>query len=602
MSSIRTYEDKLKVFCKWLSDNGASYPKIEWPSTDTVGGCRGAKATSHIGTNEVMMEIPVRLMMSPEHAFADPVLGKMFSGAQDLLRGDVMLTVYIMSEILKGDASFYAPYLRILPEPGSIVQWTDEQLQQLEDSNLIYRTRSRGKMLLNTYERTFSALSLRYPEAFPLTKYTHELYVFAWFCVQARAFGRRLPWTALVPFADCLNHANVQTKYDYDVAGNGMFRMYPSGGNFYTAGCEVFNSYGRRPNDNLLLDYGFAILDNMWDAVEVPLGLLQIEDESEHIAAKKVELLYRLGFQRHTVFAFRRSFFPLEALIFARVVVMNEEELMVAEEKIKTANDGRSHVSDAQSRADPDKAFQEARASTSESDSDNSCNELQNEARENMNRAARALEALSASAELMALLFVKNKLCSLRKQWRLTTAEDQELLALLQLRTSYHKSAAVEDGSTDDEMWKSISATTYRLTRKRIIEANIEKIELIEAYLKSFIACNRAKAATEALAAAVPAQSLFVQNELPSSHVLTFLDRASEQSAAIGRMHPSRQIFDEMLTIDSKYSVHQPNSGISPYVTTGVSTNFRDDHRNDSSHEYRLRAYLQKVTSETLRL
>jgi hypothetical protein len=32
--------------------------------------------------------------------------------------------------------------------------------------------------------------------------------------IQARAFGRRLPWTALVPFADTLNHGNYQTKYD----------------------------------------------------------------------------------------------------------------------------------------------------------------------------------------------------------------------------------------------------------------------------------------------------------------------------------------------------------------------------------------------------
>ena len=49
----------------------------------------------------------------------------------------------------------------------------------------------------------------------------------------ARAFGRRLQWTALVPFADCLNHGNVGVKYDYDVDGNGLFRMFPTGRNRY---------------------------------------------------------------------------------------------------------------------------------------------------------------------------------------------------------------------------------------------------------------------------------------------------------------------------------------------------------------------------------
>ena len=31
----------------------------------------------------------------------------------------------------------------------------------------------------------------------------------------------------------------------------------------------MFNSYGRRANDNLLMDYGFAMLDNEWDEVRV---------------------------------------------------------------------------------------------------------------------------------------------------------------------------------------------------------------------------------------------------------------------------------------------------------------------------------------------
>lgn len=87
--------------------------------------------------------------------------------------------------------------------------------------------------------------------------------------MQSRAFGRRLPWVALVPFADCLNHTNVQTKYDYNVDENGVFRLFPTGSNCYHKGDEVFNSYGRRPNDNLLSDYGFAILNNEWDFVGI---------------------------------------------------------------------------------------------------------------------------------------------------------------------------------------------------------------------------------------------------------------------------------------------------------------------------------------------
>jgi hypothetical protein len=110
-------------------------------------------------------------------------------------------------------------------------------------------------------------LNRLHPETFPLEEFTYARFKFAWNSVQARAFGKRLPWTAMVPFADCLNHSNVQTKYDYNVDENGVFRLFPTGQNGYLVGQEVFNSYGRRANENLLMDYGFAMLDNEWDEV-----------------------------------------------------------------------------------------------------------------------------------------------------------------------------------------------------------------------------------------------------------------------------------------------------------------------------------------------
>jgi hypothetical protein len=116
-------------------------------------------------------------------------------------------------------------------------------------------------------------LCKRHPDLFPESQYTADLFSFAYNSVVARAFGRRLPWSAMVPFADCLNHSNVQNKYDYDVAGNATFRMYPTGKNKYPLGSEVFNSYGRRNNLTLLLDYGFALLHNEWEDVGLHLLL-----------------------------------------------------------------------------------------------------------------------------------------------------------------------------------------------------------------------------------------------------------------------------------------------------------------------------------------
>jgi hypothetical protein len=117
------------------------------------------------------------------------------------------------------------------------------------------------------YHQKIAQLCRRHPDLFPQSLYTLDLFLFAYNSVVARAFGRRLPWSAMVPFADCLNHSNVQNKYDYNVGENGTFRMFPTDNNKYLMGSEVFNSYGRRNNITLLLDYGFALLENEWDEV-----------------------------------------------------------------------------------------------------------------------------------------------------------------------------------------------------------------------------------------------------------------------------------------------------------------------------------------------
>ena len=38
MSGGLSYDEKRARFCDWLKENGARYPKIQWPSLDTVGG------------------------------------------------------------------------------------------------------------------------------------------------------------------------------------------------------------------------------------------------------------------------------------------------------------------------------------------------------------------------------------------------------------------------------------------------------------------------------------------------------------------------------------------------------------------------------------
>ena len=73
----------------------------------------------------------------------------------------------------------------------------------------------------------------------------------------------------------------MQTKYDFNVDDNGTFRLFPTGRNRYEKGQEVFNSYGRRDNHFLLMEYGFALYKNEWDTVDMTLAILDTDEEAE---------------------------------------------------------------------------------------------------------------------------------------------------------------------------------------------------------------------------------------------------------------------------------------------------------------------------------
>lgn len=159
---------------------------------------------------------------------------------------------------------------------------------------------------------------------FPREKVTYQLFHWAWGTIQARAFGRRLPWTGLVPFADCLNHASVATKYDFDVEGNGVFRLRPTNTNRYKKGQEVFNSYGRRDNRHLLLEYGFAIEDNEWESYDFAVAMPTSTPHYE----EKLRMLNRILMMNSSrTYRLLWRVFNLDVLCFFRIFVAEPEEL-----------------------------------------------------------------------------------------------------------------------------------------------------------------------------------------------------------------------------------------------------------------------------------
>ena len=254
-------------FMAWLAAHGADTSRLRWPVMQ--GGDRKAFARVDVAADAAALRVPEALMMSPSKALASEI-----GAACDRhgLRGDVLLATFIVFELRKGEKSFWAPYLGMLETPATCCDWASEDLDALHDPELRERTESRERWILDLYERYFTkTLCMRHPDLFPVDCFTYERFRFAWFVVQSRAFGRKLRETSLVPLADCLNHsATVACSYRLV---KGCFELFPTQDGQCVRGRELLNSYGPCPNSKLLLDYGFALLDNPHDTVRLALQL-----------------------------------------------------------------------------------------------------------------------------------------------------------------------------------------------------------------------------------------------------------------------------------------------------------------------------------------
>ena len=239
---------------------------------------------------------------------------------------DLVLAVWLLWERHLGQRSFWAPYIAALPHPTSIVHWSAKQLEQLQDPTLVHSAQFREAAMRAKYDAAWTQLAAAHPGRLPTEGFSYEDFRWAWMTVQARAFGRRLPWTALVPFADSLNHGNTPVVYDFDVDSNGAFRLFASGGDGTRAGQEVFNSYGRRHNQHLCLEYGFAMLHNEWAYASVTLHPPSVaQGLSQDQAGLRTSLLARARMPTTGDFKLRWNKWSPAPLTYLRIVLSSAD-------------------------------------------------------------------------------------------------------------------------------------------------------------------------------------------------------------------------------------------------------------------------------------
>ncbi|XVE72577.1 hypothetical protein DITRI_Ditri11bG0049400 [Diplodiscus trichospermus] len=291
--------DNAEALQKWLSDSGLPPQKMAIDKVEV--GERGLVALKNIRKGEKLLFVPPSLFITADSDWRSREAGQVLK--QYSVPDWPLLATYLISEASLQKSSRWSNYISALPrQPYSLLYWTRAELDRyLEASQIRQRAIERVNNVVGTYNDLRVRIFSKYPDLFP-----EEV---------------RLPSmdgkVALVPWADMLNHScEVETFLDYDKSSKGVVFTTDRA---YQPGEQVFISYGKKSNGELLLSYGFVPKEgtNPSDSVELPLSL----KKSDKCYKEKLEALRKHGLSDSQCYPMQITGWPLELMAYAYLAV-----------------------------------------------------------------------------------------------------------------------------------------------------------------------------------------------------------------------------------------------------------------------------------------
>ncbi|PNX95260.1 ribulose-15 bisphosphate carboxylase/oxygenase large subunit [Trifolium pratense] len=302
---------------KWLSESGLPSQKMAIDKVDV--GERGLVALNNIRKGEKLLFVPPSLVITPDSEWSCPEAGEVLK--KNSVPDWPLLATYLISEASLMTSSRWFSYISALPrQPYSLLYWSQAELDRyLEASQIRERAIERTDNVIGTYNDMRARIFSKYPDFFPEEVFNIESFKWSFGILFSRMV--RLPSmdgkVALVPWADMLNHScEVETFLDYDKSTKGIVFTTDRP---YQPGEQVFISYGKKSNGELLLSYGFVPKEgtNPSDSVELSLSL----EKSDESYKEKLELLKKYGLSGSQCFPLRVTGWPLELMAYAYLAV-----------------------------------------------------------------------------------------------------------------------------------------------------------------------------------------------------------------------------------------------------------------------------------------
>ena len=355
---------------EWLQKLGAVVSKVE--IAPSANGGLGAFCRIEIPSNGMIATIPNQVIMSigkSKRSRVGQACHDVFLGT-DKQPDDEFILWLDMIHGRRDPNHFHHPYLAALPpEAPDVPSWTPQQRTRLQGTNLGVAAEQAFKELEDRFGRWMPRLASVHPKLFGSIVLSDLVWA------RGMYFSRRFPTVLLanddemggtgrvhgtptssgpipsgpsgsetnetisssvgimLPFFDLLNHSPHQP---ITWSGSNTHVTFSTGPQSIQAGSEIYNNYGPKGNEMLLMMYGFALRNNCHDSYGLHLVKMTLPKERKGNGGTIPSAMNRISlgtFQIHRIDSPINPQFPPE--LWRALNQMFEEDL---EEEVGSAN------------------------------------------------------------------------------------------------------------------------------------------------------------------------------------------------------------------------------------------------------------------------
>lgn len=217
-----------KKFINWLKENDAIFEKnLDYPVSFGPFNIIGVSSKTDINKNQSFIYIPKKLIINSSEVKLNDNLFPIFNNDKfEEIRDSclIVLTMFLICEYLKGDCSFFKPYIDLVNVENPLF-WQKDELNALDDEGIVYSIEEEKKEIRLYFDKIINLMKnnqilsqnnsiMMFSKKF-LEEISFEKFLTFYCFVESRNFMVNEEISLLIPLADSINHSTVDVYYEF---------------------------------------------------------------------------------------------------------------------------------------------------------------------------------------------------------------------------------------------------------------------------------------------------------------------------------------------------------------------------------------------------